>query len=162
MEKVAKKYEELVITDDFMFGKVFRNPERCRKLLEIILGVKVRADDSLPMRSRYYQSVIDINLLEKGAEYRELRKSYLIFICAFDPFDRGRHIYHFGTLCLEDPSIRLMDGAERIFLNTKGTMEDVDEGLRNLLRYFGSLISQGSWRLRSWLLGSTGNGGRNI
>ncbi len=42
MEKKAKKYEELTIVDDFMFGKVLNHPERCRQLLEIILGVKIR------------------------------------------------------------------------------------------------------------------------
>lgn len=42
MERKRKKYEELIITDDFMFGKVMRHPERCGKLLEIILGVKIR------------------------------------------------------------------------------------------------------------------------
>ena len=37
MKKKRKKYEELTIRDDFMFGKVLRHPGRCRKLLEIIL-----------------------------------------------------------------------------------------------------------------------------
>ncbi len=42
MGKTRKKYEELTIIDDFMFGKVMRNPERCKKLLEIILDMKIR------------------------------------------------------------------------------------------------------------------------
>ncbi|MCM1026606.1 MAG: PD-(D/E)XK nuclease family transposase [Roseburia sp.] len=41
MERMRKKYEELTIVDDFMFGKVMRNPKHCKKLLEIILNVKI-------------------------------------------------------------------------------------------------------------------------
>jgi len=131
MGKVTKKYEELTINDDFMFGKVVRDPKRCKKILEIILDVKIQEivfiDDQesikpdydakgirldiyvednkktvysvemqienvgyLPKRSRYYQSVIDINLLEKGTKYEALKTSYVIFICSFDLFGRRR------------------------------------------------------------------------
>ncbi|MCM1261280.1 MAG: Rpn family recombination-promoting nuclease/putative transposase [Butyrivibrio sp.] len=179
MEKKRKKYEELTIVDDFMFGKVMRNPKHCKKLLEIILDMKIReivfideqqsvapdymakgvridvyADDDvntvyavemqtrdtgeLPLRSRYYQAVIDINMIEKGAEYKQLGKNYIIFICTFDLFGKGRHIYHFGNICLEDTTIRLNDGTEKIFLNTKGKMDDADKELVSLLKYFDS------------------------
>ncbi len=57
---------------------------------------------NLPKRSRYYQSIIDINLLMKGSGYQSLRKSYVIFICTFDPFGAGRHIFRFENRCLED------------------------------------------------------------
>lgn len=183
MGRTVKKYEELSIIDDFMFGKVMRNPKHCKKLLEIILDVKIRKiifiddqqtvnpdyrarsiridvyveDDAdtvytvemqarntgeLPVRSRYYQSVVDINLIEKGLDYEQLKKNYVIFICTFDLFCRGRHIYHFENLCREDPTVRLEDGTEKIFLNTKGTIDDVDGELRSLLDYFESLVPQ--------------------
>ena len=192
MKRERKKYEDLTITDDFMFGKVMHHPERCRKLLEIILDVRIREvvfldeqdsmnpdydargirldvyledaentvynvemqaqnEGDLPERSRYYQAVIDINLIEKGADYKTLKKSYIIFICTFDLFGKGRRIYHFENLCREDPTIRLNDGMEKIFLNTKGTREakasldDVGEDLRNLLEYFESKAPQDAY-----------------
>ena len=192
MQRERKKYEDLTITDDFMFGKVMHHPERCRKLLEIILGVGIRevvflddqdsmnpdydakgirldiyledADNTvynvemqaknegdLPERSRYYQAVIDINLIEKGVGYKTLKKSYLIFICTFDLFGKGRHIYHFENLCREDPTIRLNDGTEKVFLNTKGakegkaSLDDVGEDLRNLLGYFESNVPRDAY-----------------
>ncbi|MGN0484605.1 MAG: Rpn family recombination-promoting nuclease/putative transposase [Lachnospiraceae bacterium] len=43
---------------------------------------------NLPKRSRYYQGMIDLNLLEKGVDYRYLPKSFVIFICTFDPFGK--------------------------------------------------------------------------
>lgn len=39
---MAKTIEELTITDDFMFGAVMRDPKKCKPLLEIILGVKIK------------------------------------------------------------------------------------------------------------------------
>ena len=50
---------------------------------------------NLPKRMRYYQGMIDLNILEKGDDYNHLKKSYVIFICTFDPFGLGRHIYTF-------------------------------------------------------------------
>lgn len=66
-------------------------------------------------------------------------------------FGKGRHIYHFENLCREDPTIRLEDGTEKIFLNTKGTNEakllsdDMDGELRGLLDYFESLVPQNAY-----------------
>ena len=40
---MPKPIEELTITDDFMFGAVMRNPQYCKPLLELVLGVKIRA-----------------------------------------------------------------------------------------------------------------------
>ena len=38
---MAKNYEELTITDDFMFGKVMEDKVLCRDLLECLLGQPV-------------------------------------------------------------------------------------------------------------------------
>ena len=42
--------------------------------------------DSLRKRVRYSQSMIDEENLEKGVHYRELKNSYIIFICNFLKF----------------------------------------------------------------------------
>lgn len=38
-----KPYDELNFTDDFMFCKVMRQEEICKRIIEIILGVKIKA-----------------------------------------------------------------------------------------------------------------------
>lgn len=48
---------------------------------------------------RYYQGMIDLNILEKGGDYNKLKKSYVIFICTFAPYGQGRHLYTFEYLC---------------------------------------------------------------
>jgi predicted transposase/invertase (TIGR01784 family) len=74
-------------------------------------------------------------LLEKGVDYRELKKSYFIFICTFDLFGKGRHRYTFKNVCLEDTDIILEDDATKIILNTQGTLNDVPNGLIEFLNY---------------------------
>ena len=89
----------------------------------------------LPKRSRYYQGMIDLNLLERGVPYQDLQKCYIIFICTFDPFGKGRHRYTFQNQCEEDPDLRLSDQSVKIFFNTKGTADDVSDEVRKLLAY---------------------------
>ncbi len=47
----------------------------------------------LAKRMRYYQGLIDLNIIDKGEEYSSLKKSFVIFICTYDPFGGG-------TVCL--------------------------------------------------------------
>ncbi len=77
-----------------------------------------------------------------GIPYKALKKSHVIFICMFDLFGQGRYIYQFENLCQEDPSLRLGDETEKIFLNVKGNLEEADEELKNLLEYFRTLVPQ--------------------
>lgn len=84
---------------------------------------------------RYYQGMIDLNILEKGGDYNELKKSYVIFICTFDPYGQGRHLYSFEYLCDQDPSLTFGDETVKIILNTKGTMDDVSPEMKRLLEY---------------------------
>lgn len=177
METTQTKWEELSISNDFLFGKVMQNPELCRELLQMILpdlkidrieypelqksiredmdARSVRLDvyvtdeketvydiemqvsntGGLPKRSRYYQSMIDLQLIDKGQFYDELKRSYVIFICPFDLYGKKRHIYTFEHICREDNSISMGDEAVKIFLNAKGTLHDVSDELKAFLDY---------------------------
>jgi predicted transposase/invertase (TIGR01784 family) len=90
---------------------------------------------NLPKRLRYYQGSIDLDLISKGEDYRKLAQSYIIFICTFDLFNKGRHKYTFQNVCLEDNSIILNDEAQKIILNTKGIIKDLSEELLEFLAY---------------------------
>lgn len=90
---------------------------------------------NLPKRSRYYQGMIDLNLIEKGDNFHALNKSYVIFICTEDIFGEGRHIYTFENLCIQNTSLPLKDETIKVFLNPYGTLDDVDEELKNFLKY---------------------------
>lgn len=66
------------------------------------IEMQVADTKELPKRTRYYQSLIDLQLIDKGQAYKKLKPSYIIFICPFDVFGRGRHIYTFENTCRED------------------------------------------------------------
>ena len=154
-----KRWEDLDITDDFIFTRVMRNKKLCRTLLEMILKVKVGRikfltshhaiqiapnakgiimdvylkDENkvinvemqvsnhgdLPRRARYYQAAADIDTTPKGSKYKDLKQNYVIFICTFAPFLKGKPIYSFQNYCINyGVPIPLADGTEKIFLNT--------------------------------------------
>lgn len=92
----------------------------------------------LAKRSRYYQGMVDLNLLERGASYQELKECYIIFICTFDPFGMGRYRYTFQNLCKEDKALALEDKTAKVFFNTKGTQNDVSDEVKKLLHYLDS------------------------
>ena len=73
--------------------------------------------------------------LKKSGAYEDLPNTYVIFICTFDLFNKGRHIYTFKNFCAEDKDIELNDGAYTVFLNTKGKLDDVSPELKNFLNF---------------------------
>ena len=93
----------------------------------------------LGRRTRYYVSMMDNDALKKGQPYSELRKSYVIFICTFDPFDENLGLYTFSTICNEAKHIVLDDGVTRVFLNVAGDRHRVSKELVSLMDY----ISEG-------------------
>ena len=91
----------------------------------------------LPRRTRYYNGMIDLNMLQPGEDYNDLKDAYIIMIMPFDLFGAGRYKYTFHMACDEIAGLKLHDGATRIFLNTRGTdAEGVSDELIQLLHYF--------------------------
>ena len=73
----------------------------------------------LPKRSRYYQSMIDLDGTEKGQIYTELKENIVIFICKFDPFGKSLPRYSFENICIENKELYLEDGTCKVFFNAK-------------------------------------------
>ena len=104
---------------------------------ETVYNIEMQATSNrnLKKRMRYYQSMIDLNILEKGATYKELKRSFVIFVCTFDLFGKGRHVYTFENRCVQEPDLPLGDDTTKIILNTKGTMDDVTPEMKKLLDF---------------------------
>ena len=83
------------------------------------IEIQTTKDRNLPKRSRYYQSVMDVSNLSPGDSYKELKKSYILFLCVFDPFGHNLPVYTFENICKEDSQIFLNDQAIKIFYNAK-------------------------------------------
>lgn len=109
------------------------------------IEMQVSEKKNLPKRLRYYQGMIDLNMIEKGADYSELRKSFVIFICTFDFFGKELPVYTFTNRCRELPELELGDGAEKVFVNPYGNMEGLSDDMRAFLKYLkGELTEENS------------------
>ena len=86
-------------------------------------------------RTRYYQSMIDIDSLMKGADYSELKESYVIFICLSDPFDDNLPIYTFERKCKEKESEELKDETHHLIFNCAAYEEETNPELKEFLSF---------------------------
>ena len=108
----------------------------------VAYDIEMQMDNSykefLGRRTRYYVSTMDNNALKKGERYSQLRKSYVIFICTFDPFGRGLAKYTFNAICNEDHSLVLDDGVTRVFINTEGDRHRISKELASFIGYIST------------------------
>jgi len=107
-----------------------------------VVDVEMQASDAYKKafgkRTRYYQSVLDNDALKKGELYSKLRRTYIIFICTFDPFEDNFARYTFSTLCHENVELSLNEGVYKIFLNTQGDRHKISQALSNLMDYINN------------------------
>ena len=177
------KFEDLKISNDFMFKEVMKsNKGLCKRLVGSIMqqdiedivyidtektlqpyydsrGIRldvILADKNhtrynlemqarnviskagvalLPKRTRYYQSVIDMDMLKKGENFDQLNPLVLIFICTFDFYKEGRYVYTFKSRCLENLELELANDVTVKLVNAKGKQGQVNDLLKNFLEY---------------------------
>ena len=89
----------------------------------------------LPKRARYYQGMLDMDMIQKSCRYGELKDSYVIFICTTDPFGLNLPVYHFENICTEEKALLLKDGAEKVFVNSKGIREGISSDMKSFLDF---------------------------
>ena len=89
----------------------------------------------LPLRSRFYQSAIDADLLNKTDSYMELAESIIVFICTFDPFDKNYYMYSFSERCNEDVDFVLPSKTGKFFFNAAYTGEDIPGDIKELYEF---------------------------
>ena len=86
-------------------------------------------------RMRYYQAAIDIAFLDKGTHYKALNESYIIFVCLFDAIGKGKPLYTFENICLEDRQTLLQDGAKKVIINAQAFSKAENKELKAFLEY---------------------------
>ena len=94
----------------------------------------------LPKRSRYYQALLDFDLLQAGQPYDLLPPTFIIFICVFDFFEKGNYVYTFKKRCLENLELGLPDEATTMLLNTKGSHGEISKDLKSFYDYVNNHI----------------------
>ena len=99
------------------------------------IEMQTEPEKAIGKRARYYQSSVDLDTINRSQDFTQLRDVMVIFICTYDPFGKGRHRYTFREVCQEDRSVALDDGASKLILNTRGTMQDVPDGVLRFLKF---------------------------
>ena len=99
------------------------------------IEMQVANEHNLPKRMRYYQAAIDIAFLDKGTHYKALNDSYIIFMCVFDAIGKGKPIYTFENICLEDRHTPLRDGTKKVIMNAQAFSKAADKELKGFLEY---------------------------
>lgn len=90
---------------------------------------------NLPKRSRYYQGLIDLNQIRSGTDFRDLKRSYIVFICMFDFFNLDFPIYEFEPRCTRKLDLQLNDETSRVFVNATSTENTMSNDLKSFLTY---------------------------
>ena len=92
-------------------------------------------DDNLPKRTRYYQSMMDVDLLLKGNNYTELKESFVIFVCKDDFFGLNLPCYTFSNICKEKTDLQLGDMAHKIIFNASAFKNEKNLEKKSILEY---------------------------
>ena len=94
-------------------------------------------------RSRYYQVLMDTDCLEKGSKFKDLKTTYVVFICTFDYFSLDEPMY-VAESYIRKNNLHFDDGTSKILLNTKCSPDKVPEKLRAFYAYINDPTKVGS------------------
>ena len=97
------------------------------------IEMQVADEKDLGKRMRYYQSQIDKETLRTLEDFRQLRTSYVIFLCAFDPFGVGLRRYEFGHFERDHRDIELKTASSEIIINATGTNGEITPNLQAII-----------------------------
>ena len=104
------------------------------------IEMQVYTGDHLGKRSRYYCANMDIDMLMAGTDYKDLKKSYVIFICTHDYMEQGDAVYFFQRFDAEK-QLPFTDESYILILNTSCDPAKVPENLRALYAYINDPVN---------------------
>lgn len=67
-------------------------------------------------RARFHSSMVDVRMLKRKQKFKELKDSYVIFICEKDIFKIGQPIYHVERM-VKETGKEFRDGSHIIYVN---------------------------------------------
>ena len=104
-----------------------------------VFDIEMQSTDTLelPERTRYYQGAMDVDCLKSGDDYKDLKNSYVVFICIPDIFGKGLPVYTFENLCRQDTTTALGDRTLKYFFIS----DNCDKLLNGEQRAFMRLVS---------------------
>ena len=103
------------------------------------IEMQCRNEHNIPKRSRYSHGIMDVNMLKPGQDFNELKASYVIFLCCFDPIGNGDAVYKF-SMKADETYLPLNDESYTIMLNSQAEPARTPEPLGELFRYMNESV----------------------
>ena len=119
-EKKEKDELEIALQAYLDFGKDMRGVrfdayvKTADKWIDIEMQTTNKHD--LEKRNRYYQALMDTDCLEKGGRFKDLKNTYVIFICTFDYLGLGEPMYVVESYIRKN-DLHFNGGTSKILLN---------------------------------------------
>ena len=119
-EKNEKDELEIALQAYLDFGKDMRGVrfdayvKTADKWIDIEMQTTNKHD--LEKRSIYYQALMDTDCLEKGGRFKDLKNTYVVFICTFDYLGLGEPMYVVESYIRKN-DLHFNNGTSKILLN---------------------------------------------
>ena len=95
--------------------------------------------DDLILRARYYLSSSDVATTKRRTKFKDIRETYILFICKDDPFGEGIPRYTKLTKFLETDRISYDDKSHNVFYNCSAWEKEKDSEVREVLKFIYGL-----------------------
>jgi len=102
------------------------------------IEMQMKDTHEIPKRARFYQAMRDSDALCRGEKYRDLKDLYIIFLCPDDIFGKGRAVYKFKNLEVDDPKIEMGDQTFKNFYIFSKYREVAEKVIREYMEYFAT------------------------
>lgn len=97
--------------------------------------------NDLEERMMYYAMNLNRFTLKTGQSYDQLKSSYVVFLCTFDPYDQGKSVYDFGYFDKRTKKIEFKTGTHVKVFNSKGNNHDLNQKMVDFLDYMNGIIN---------------------
>lgn len=102
------------------------------------IEMQMKDTHEIPKRARFYQAMRDSDALCRGEKYRDLKDLYIIFLCPDDIFGKGRAVYKFKNLEVDDPKIDMGDQTFKNFYIFSKYRDVAEKAIRDYMEYFAT------------------------
>lgn len=111
------------------------------------IEIQIAQKEDLPLRMRYYQSLMDTDTLLKGSDYIDLKQSYVIFICLSDPIGAGLPVYTVRQK-IDENGETFDDKSVKVLYNATAYTDEKDKNIRAFLEYVKTKKPSDEWTER--------------
>lgn len=103
--------------------------------------------DDMLLRARYYLSSSDVSTTKRRTKFKDIRETYILFICKDDPFGEGIPRYTKISKFLETDRIPYDDKSHNVFYNCNAWEKEKNPEVRGVLKFIYGLKPDSSLAL---------------